>query len=155
MSWKTDPFFLAADSSGAVGHKGTGIAGTNIWVTPFFDVNFTNGYGASLSAINNGYDRTWPTIYVYGPIDNPVVANTTVEKSLVFSGVSLTSAQSIIINTKNRTVTRNDGLDLAGQINYDTSQWWALEVGSNSITLDGLNYSTVTSMTVNWNDLYL
>jgi len=86
---------------------------------------------------NAGTTTAYPMIRVYGPCDDPVIENVTLDRKLAFVGLSIAAGTYVELDTRERTVfeasdptaTRYQLLD------FEVSQWWALEPGDNLVRL--------------------
>lgn len=99
---------------------------------------------ADATLVNDGDVEAWPVWDVAGPGDNLVLRNLTTGRAIVLNS-SLTLGQSVEIDTRPgaKTVVRNDGANLFGQLSAD-SALWQLVRGSNLVRLE-LNGATVDS----------
>jgi hypothetical protein len=103
---------------------------------------------------NNGWYYAFPLINIYGPIDNPVIGNTTQNASLSFNA-SLSDADVLTVDLYNKLITLNGSparnLLLSGT-------WFSASPGNNSFYLTGDAGSTlvdVTEAVVTWQSAYI
>ena len=103
---------------------------------------------------NNGWYYAFPIINIYGPIDNPVIGNSTQNASLSFNA-SLSDADVLTIDLYNKLITLNGSparnLLLSGT-------WFSASPGNNSFYLTGDAGSTLVNVTeavVTWQSAYI
>jgi hypothetical protein len=121
--------------------------------------NLTYGGGSSLittTITNNGWTDTYPVITLNGPIDNPVLGNSTQGFALNFN-VVLTSSDAFVVDLYNKLITLN-GNPARNTLISGNSQWFSASPGNNTFYLTGDAGSTlvgVTQATVVWQSAYI
>ncbi len=103
---------------------------------------------------NNGWTDTYPTITLNGPIENPVLGNSTQNKALYFDGV-FADTDSLVVDLYNKLVTLNG---TSARNLLISGEWFSAQPGNNSFYLTGDAGSTtvgVTGATVIWNSAYI
>ncbi len=126
-------------------------AGMTFGVTP--PIVFGAGSSSSVIVTNNGSFETRPVITITGGVTNPYIANDTTGKSLAFNTV-LAAGDTLSLDFLNRTVTFNGTSSRYSWV-VDSSQWWTLLPGGNSIRLGGTAGSPTPTAVVTWRDAYL
>lgn len=110
------------------------------------------------TVVNAGTTAAYPMIRIYGPCDDPIVENVTLDRKLAFVGLSIAAGTYVEIDTRERTVfeasdptaTRYQFLD------FEVSQWWALEPGDNLVRLiPATPVVAPASMVLAFRDAYL
>lgn len=98
----------------------------------------------------NGSWKAYPTITINGPIVNPVITNTSTDEKLDFTGLTLNSGESIVINTDYgyKTVTKNDGSNLISSLSTD-SDLATFHIASDDEVIDARNNINVTGSGIN------
>ena len=115
------------------------------------DITFAAGSG-SLS--NGGNAATYPTIRIYGAVTDPVITNSTLDKTISLSGITIADGEYIDINMLNETVIDQAGVNKYGYIDSDDF-WWLVE-GNNSIVISGTpGGSGDRKVTFSWRDGYI
>lgn len=107
------------------------------------------------TVVNAGDSRSWPVVTIRGPVARPSL-------SLVGTGLALTLNatlaydQSVTVDTRPgfRTVTRQDGASLAGDLRGAALADFSLPPGSTTIHYSGTDLSGQSSATVAWFDSY-
>ncbi len=111
-----------------------------------------------------GTYKTFPTIVITGPIDNPLIQNiTTQEKIELNKNLSLGEVVTITLGTGNKTVTDAVGNNLIGSLSTDSDLVSfhiapdpEAEDGMNIINVGGANAQAgVTSVVISYNDKYI
>lgn len=105
---------------------------------PIFPLSLSGSEVFAEASITNGGDTyAWPTITITGPGSDPVVRNVTTGKLLDLTGVTLSSGESIEINTAPgfKTVIKNDGTNLFPSLTTDSSLW-RIERGTNTLRVE-------------------
>jgi hypothetical protein len=103
---------------------------------------------------NNGWYFSFPTIDIYGPIDNPIIGNTTQNASLAFNA-SLTDTDVLSIDLYNKLITLN-GQPARNLLTSGT--WFSASPGNNDFYLTGDAGSTLVNVTeavVTWQSAYI
>lgn len=105
---------------------------------PFFPIRLTaSEIVVDDSATNDGDVETWPTWTITGPGSGIVLHNMTTGKNLTISDTTLTTGESITIDTTPgaKTVIKQDGTSLWSAIDINSSMW-PLAPGMNAIRLE-------------------
>lgn len=123
------PFFLSAQTY-QVDVPITKGGGTSI-PTPV-PVNMTAGSGGSALVANGGTTFAFPMIYLYGPLENPVLTNTTLGKTLSIAATITGSGNYYLIDTYDRIVTDQAGTNKRDKMSGD---FLIVDVGENLFTL--------------------
>ncbi len=94
----------------------------------------------------------WPIIEIAGPATNPRITNNRTGRTIRIDHV-ITAGQTLIIDTKERTVTKG-GIDQFASVRND-NQWWTLLPGIQTVSWARTNNPANTAtMTVRWRDSY-
>lgn len=121
-----------------------------------FPIPFGSGVvGGSVAATNAGNAPGHPRIQIVGPITSPAVTNTTTGEAIYLDGLVVTSAQTLIIETKPTRSVTVSGVSVAGSIRWADSTYPSLAPGANVIQFTGGGTSGATTMTVFWRNSYL
>ena len=113
-----------------------------------FNATFSLSFGGAISggALNVTNDGTFPTpvaIKVEGPVTNPRITNTTLDKKLELDLV-VADGDYVILDSATRTILLNGTASRYSSLT-DDSEWWDLAPGVNAITYRA---STATSSTI-------
>jgi phage-related protein len=103
---------------------------------------------------NNGWGQTYPLITLYGPIDNPVLGNSTQNAQLNFN-VSMSSSDVLVVDLYNKLITFN-GTPARNLLISGT--WFSAQPGTNLFFLTGDAGSTlinVTQAVVTWQSAFI
>jgi phage-related protein len=103
---------------------------------------------------NNGWTNTYPTITLNGPIENPIIGNSTQNAYLQFAG-TYADTDLLVIDLYNKLVTLN-GLPARNLLVSGT--WFSASPGNNEYYLEGDFGSTLigtTKAVVTWNSAYV
>lgn len=103
---------------------------------------------------NNGWTPTYPTITLYGPIDNPVLGNDTENAQLEFN-VSMTDTDVLVVDLYNKLITLN-GNPARNTLTQGT--WFSAQPGNNDFYLTGDAGSTLVNVTqavVTWQSAFV
>jgi len=103
---------------------------------------------------NNGWYYAFPTIEIYGPIDNPVIGNSTQDAELLFNA-TLTDTDVLTIDLYNKLITLN-GQPARNLLSSGT--WFSASPGNNDFYLTGDAGSTLVNVTeavVTWQSAYI
>lgn len=115
------------------------------------DITFVTGSGV---IINDGNAAVYPIIRVHGNVTDPVITNTTLGKTISFSGLIITVGHYIDIDMLNETVT--DDLGVNDYSYVVTDDFWWLGEGNNTITISGtVGGSGDRKITVSYRDGYI
>jgi hypothetical protein len=122
---------------------------------PFFPLNL--GGDAVSSQIQINYDgdvKTFPTWTIHGPGDNPKLVNQTTGEVLTINNITLTSSQTITIDTKARKIILDDNINLLPSLAWG-STFWTLEPGMNQVKIEMANATSVSSIQLAYSPRYL
>jgi hypothetical protein len=103
---------------------------------------------------NTGWGQTYPLITLYGPIDNPVLGNSTQNAQLNFN-VSMSSSDVLVVDLYNKLITFN-GTPARNLLISGT--WFSAQPGTNLFFLTGDAGSTlinVTQAVVTWQSAFI
>jgi phage-related protein len=103
---------------------------------------------------NTGWGQTYPLITLYGPIDNPVLGNSTQDAQLNFN-VSMSSSDVLVVDLYNKLITFN-GTPARNLLISGT--WFSAQPGTNLFFLTGDAGSTlinVTQAVVTWQSAFI
>jgi len=93
-------------------------------------------FAAGSGVVNNaGNAPVYPVIRVHGAVTNPVITNTTLGKTVSFTGLTIAAGHYIDIDMLNETVTYDGITNYYAYINAD--DFWYLFEGNNTITISG------------------
>ena len=93
-------------------------------------------FSAGSGVINNtGNSSVYPTIRVYGSVTDPVITNTTLAKTVSFTGLTIAAGHYIDIDMLNETVLYDGITNYYSYLLLDNF-WWLAE-GNNTITISG------------------
>jgi len=101
---------------------------------------------ASIVIDNTGDLQTYPSFSLPGPFVDPVIANETTGKQLLFDGLSVASGETLVVDMAERTA-EVDGVSVIAKV-HPTSEFWALATGNN--TVEVTYESGASTVTVTW-----
>lgn len=135
-------------STGAIGTRTAATTGnTNTNPTAQFDSHqlplgfaFNLNFGATVppsgGTVVVGGNRPAPAVMsLIGPVVNPIIFNLTDSKTLVFTNLTLTGADTLVIDLLNRTVVLNNAVNK--RANLTTAEWFLFNTGNTFIVLGG------------------
>lgn len=117
--------------------------------------------GGTMILTNNGTTTTFPTIdadgnggiILTGPLTNPVLSNQTAGKFIQLNH-TLQSGDYIQIDMENQLILLNGSSSLIST-KTTTSDWWGLEPGPNSISIDTSSGADTGYVTINFNPAFI
>lgn len=114
-----------------------------------FDLDF-GGIGTSDSIIveNVGSIETYPTVVFTGPITDIGLENVTQNLNMEFTLSDLAEGDTLTLDFYNRTILLNGSINRHYWLD-DSTQWWTLDPGDNTIRSSGTSAGTPT-MTIYW-----
>lgn len=120
-----------------------------------YNLVYTPATNVITTTVNNiGWATTYPTITLYGPIDNPIVGNATTGNSLAFN-CSLSGTDVLTIDLYNKLITLN-GVSARNLLVSGT--WFGAPPGQSSFTLTGDAGTQVINQTqaiITWYSAYI
>jgi len=143
------PFLLGSTENVEEVTIGTGGGGAIPMAIPF---DMTAGATGDTVIANDGNAPAFPTIRIYGAIENPTLTNLTTGKTLSVNYTLTAETDYIDIDIYNRTAKDASGNNIK---RYVTGDWWTLAVGNNSIKLTGSNASDGQLAEITYRDSYL
>ena len=96
------------------------------------EITFAAGSGV---VSNAGNAAVYPVIRVHGAVTDPVITNTTLGRTVSFTGLTIGAGHYIDIDMLNETITDDLGVNDYSYILLDDF-WWLAE-GNNTITISG------------------
>lgn len=119
-----------------------GDAGLGFAFNLAFNINFGGGATPGGQTLFNGGNRSTPiTFVITGPVDNPILTNTTLGKTIAFN-ISLSALDTLTIDSRTRTVFLNGNINRRNTMTAD--QWFDLDPGNNFIGYGGQSGSGST-----------
>jgi hypothetical protein len=123
---------------------------------PIMPLQLTGGViGSGFTVFNAGDVEAYPVWTITGPGTNPVLTNTTTGK-VITPTITLTAGQALTIDTREKTVTREDGSNQFSTLSF-ASALWTLATGNNAITLAMTGTTAASRISVSykqrWNSL--
>jgi hypothetical protein len=125
---------------------------------PFLPMHLSTGaIGAVIQINNDGDAPAWPVWTIAGPGTGITITNQTTGAVLSMPSLTLSSGQTLTIDTRpgRKSVTRNDGTNLYGSVNWATSTMGALVDGLNSIVVAVGSSTSATLASVSYRRRYL
>jgi phage-related protein len=117
--------------------------------------NVTYGGGSviiSTTISNIGWATTYPTIAISGPITNPVIGNTTENKSLSFLG-TYSSSDILLVDLYNKVITLNGN---PARNTLISGEWFSALPGNNEFYLTGIGtLAGTTQAVVTWQSAFV
>lgn len=97
-----------------------------------------------------------PEISIDGPATAIEIHNHTNGKYIVFApAYAITSTQRLDIDFTSRTVTREDGSNVYGQIQFASTNWWDVEPGDNQVAWHANGTSANSALAIRWRDAWI
>lgn len=128
----------------------TGLASSSGGMTfPFtFPFTFgTSGTGGQFQVTNSGNFAVRPILTIKGPVDTPIIENTTAGKKLRFTLV-LASTDTLYVDLDAHTVLLNGTASRRSALTSD-SQWWELAPGTSTLRFSNAGvYQAAASLSV-------
>ena len=115
------------------------------------DITFASGSGV----VNNGGNApVYPTIRIHGSVTDPVITNSTLSRTVSFTGLTIPAGEYLDIDMLNETVIDQSSVNKYEYINSDDF-WWLAE-GNNTITISGtVGGSGYRKITVTYRNGYI
>lgn len=117
-----------------------------------FPITFETSESGQITATNNGTVYTYPLVTLTGDLTNPLIANSTTGEFFQLN-YTIPSGSSVVVDFENRTVMLNGTTNLITSI-VSGSDWWTLQPGANTISLQTGNTGDTGSMTLTYRDAY-
>lgn len=143
--WAGDPYWYSTSDSTVLYTA----SGTPATFFPFFPLTLVDSTIFADDTVANSGEEVWPRWEITGPGSNITIRNLTTGKLLSLS-TTLLDSETISIDTRPgaKTVTKNDGSNLYGDLTSGSSLW-PLITGDNSIRvgIDGPDANTQAQLT--------
>lgn len=146
-----DPYWYATSDT-----TDTYTTGTPATFFPFFPLRLTSSTIFASPTINNTGDvECWPVWTITGPGSSIALRNLTTDK-LISLSTTLAAGETITIDTRpgKKTVTKNDGTNLYGDLSSD-SELWPLERGNNSVQIEMSSATSASQVVISYRLRYL
>jgi len=118
-------------------------------------LDISAGHTTSLTIANNGNYDAYPTFTFVGPLTNPTITITVngVNQTLSINYTLATSGDSIVVDTFLGTVIIKPSGNIGRQ--YASGTFWAIPVGSYSVSLGNANTTDMGKCQIFWRDTFL
>ncbi len=113
---------------------------------------FTASTGGTATATNNGTAESFPTVTISGPMTNPVISNSTLNRYIQLS-LTINTGEQVTIDMKNKTIVK-DGQSVI-QNKVAGSQFWWLNPGANTLRVQSSSGSDTGTVQVSFRHAYL
>ena len=125
----------------------------NLYSQTLTQTNITFAAGSG-TVSNGGNAPTYPIVRVHGAVSGTItITNTTLGRTVSFTGLSLAAGEYMDIDMLNETVTKNDSTNLYEYV--DSDDFWWLAEGSNTITISAsIGGSGERKITVSYRNAY-
>lgn len=117
-----------------------------------YPVVYSATTGGTEIIINNGTAEAYPIITINGPITNPIIENSTVDRYIELT-VTLGSGETVTIDMRNRTILKGSQSIIGDK--SGGSKFWYLESGSNTIRFLTSNTGDTGNIQIGYRDSYL
>lgn len=125
---------------------------------PFFPLRLTSSQIAVDTTVTNDGDvSAWPVWTITGPGSGIYLRNLTTGQVLDFSslgGLTLGTGETAVIDTRYKTVTKNDGTNLWPYLTLESSLW-SLAKGSTAVRLEMAGTSGASALQLQYRPRYL
>lgn len=145
-----NPAFLSQALSTAALSRGSGGGAIYPFIYPMI---YGADTGGMTTATNIGTMETWPLIYLNGPLTNPIIQNTTLNRFLDMS-LTLVTGDQLVIDPYKRTMITNGENSVIGN-KTDSSLFWWLAKGVNDIELFTDDNADIGSAQVTFRSAYV
>lgn len=119
------------------------------WILPII---LSASSGGTATATNNGTAESFPTVTITGPMTNPIIINSTLNRYIQLN-LAINTGEQVVIDMKNKTILK-DGQSVI-QNKVAGSQFWWLNPGANLLQVQSSSGSDVGSVQVNYRAAYL
>lgn len=96
-----------------------------------------------------GSEPSYPILTLTGPVENPVIENTTTGQKIVLN-YSLAAGSTLVIDTKNSTVRVNGTTNVYNTFDFASSEWWNLVPGANVIKFTAASMGTTANLKIEY-----
>lgn len=123
-----------------------------------YDQIVGGNYYASKTINNGGTYAALPIVYLVGPIEDPVLTNTTTGEVLDFTGITIASGDTYIIDCRYgyKTVKNAAGTNKIADLTATSDlATFHLKPGDNAFTLAGTSVNANTQVTINFYPRYV
>lgn len=146
-----DPFWYSVDEFSET----FTLSNSNATFFPFFPLRLTNTTVFNSSTINyDGDIEGYPVWQVKGPGNGLTIKNQTTGEQFVLTGISIDANHWLTIDVRNKTVTYDDGSNWFSYIAAGSS-FWALQPGTNQISIEMPNSTTDSLVVLTYKECYL
>lgn len=108
--------------------------------------------GGTATATNNGTAESFPTVTISGPMTNPIITNSTLNRYVQLN-LTINTGEQVVIDMKNKTIVK-DGQSVM-QNKVAGSQFWWLNPGDNVLRVQSSSGSDAGTVQVSFRHAYL
>lgn len=112
----------------------------------------TASTGGVATVPNNGTTESFPTVTISGPMTNPIIINSTLNRYVQLN-LTIQTGEQVTIDMKNKTIMK-DGQSVI-QNKVAGSQFWWLNSGDNSIRVQSSSSSDTGTVQVSYRHAYI
>jgi hypothetical protein len=113
---------------------------------------FSASTGGTATATNNGTTESFPTVTISGPMTNPLVIDSTLNRYVQLN-LTINTGEQVIIDMKNKTIVKGGQSVLQNKV--AGSQFWWLNPGSNLLRIQSSSGSDTGTVQVSFRHAYL
>jgi hypothetical protein len=122
-----------------------------------YGLMYPSKYG-NVAVYSAGILSAWPTYTIYGATNNPTIALTDVDGEplqQINLNMSIPGGQSVVINSKARSIIMNGNQDVYSKLDLTQSSWGAIRPGTNFLKYTASSLSVASHCAVEWHDSFL
>jgi hypothetical protein len=142
--------------SAAIPASGSG-SGSGFTFPLGFDFDFGSdplGAVGQADLENTGDAPASPLFRIDGPITNPTILNNTTGERIDLT-FTLGAGEFLLVDAADRSIKLGGTVDRYSAFNFDTSDWWELQPGSNDVRILAASYSAPAALTVYWRNSFI
>jgi hypothetical protein len=118
-----------------------------------YPVTYSPAAGGAKIVTNSGTVETYPVLILNGPLNNPIIRNTTVGRYVQLN-LTISSGEQLVVDMLKKTAILNGSTPVVANLASGSKYWW-LEPGDNAVSIQTSNGGDAGNVQLQWRNAYL
>lgn len=140
VQWRTEPFWTSLTQKEYIVPYSAGVAPSGDpwpWLGVGDEIDFVDSQMGSQGIVNDGAAPTLPIVTIFGPVTGAAVANASTGLEFKFEpDLVIPVGQVVTVDFDAHTAVMNNDTNVFPFIDFQSTTWWAVEPGSNTLLLE-------------------
>lgn len=118
-----------------------------------YPVTYAPATGGAKIVTNAGTVESYPVLILNGPLNNPIIRNTTVNRYIELN-LTISTGEQLIVDMLKKTAILNGSTPVVANLSSGSKYWW-LEPGDNAVSIQTSNGGDAGNVQLQWRNAYL